>query len=350
MIPVWHRVRWALSVIAAAGVALVALFTVLRLFHYDAAAAFRALWLGSVGSWYALTSGSLVRAVPLILTGLAVTLAFRAGVFNVGAEGQLLLGAIATVAVSAWLGGRGGWIGIPVAMVLGAGAGAAWAGVAAFLRLRFGVLEVISTIMLNFVAEDLVAYLVRGPLQEHEHIYPQTAAIPSGMRLGSVLPGSRLHWGILVALALAVGLWGVLRHTAEGFRFRAIGANPFAARAAGRIDVERVATRALLLSGALAGLAGVLEVSGVTYTLYENLSPGYGFTAIAVAVLARLHPLGVLGSGFFFAALETGATAMQRDAGVPSVVASVMEAIVILAVLAAMHIRRRGGGQPVTPG
>jgi general nucleoside transport system permease protein len=335
------RVRAAAAAAVLSLAALLALFFALRLSHYDAPAAMRALWTGSVGSWYALTSGTLVRAVPLILTGLAVALAFRAGVFNVGAEGQLLLGAIAAVAAGAFLGDRVGSLGVAFMLAAGAASGAAWAGIAAFLRLRFGVLEVISTIMLNFVAEDLVSYLVRGPLQEHQHIYPQTEAIPVSLRMGHVVPDSRLHWGIMVAIGLAVGLWWTLAHTAAGFRLRAIGANPFAAHIAGRISVDRTATTALLLSGALAGLAGAVEVSGVTYALYENLSPGFGFTAIAVAVLAGLHPLGVLGSGVLFAALETGATAMQRDAGVPSVLASVLEAGVILVAVGLIQIRRR---------
>jgi general nucleoside transport system permease protein len=337
----WTTLRTGLVAAAVSAFALVTLFFGLAFLHYDALGALGALWTGSVGSWYALTSGTLVRAIPLILTGLAVTVAFRGGVFNVGAEGQLLLGAIAAAVVVALVGNHGGWGLALVALFFGAVAGAAWAGIAAYLRLRFGVLEVISTIMLNFVAEDLVSYLVRGPLQEHRHIYPQSETMPAAMRLSHILPNSRLHWGIVLAVALAVGVWWVLGHTAAGFRLRVIGANPFAARVSGRIRVDRVAALALVLSGALAGLAGALEVTGVTYALYENLSPGYGFTAIAVAVLAGLHPLGVLGSGLVFAALETGATAMQRDAGVPSVLASVLEALAILSVLGAVQLRRR---------
>jgi simple sugar transport system permease protein len=278
----------------------------------------------------------------LILAGLAVSLAFRAGVFNIGAEGQVLLGAVAAAAFGVSISQSFGRAALPIALALGAAGGALWAGIAAFLRFQLGVLEVISTIMLNFVAEDLVAYLVRGPLQEHRHIYPQTETIPVAMRLGHILPGTRLHWGLALAGLLAVGIWWALRSTAGGFRLRVVGVNPSAARVAGRIAVTRVAIRAFLFSGAIAGLAGALEVTGVTYALYENLSPGYGFTAIAVAVLARLHPLGVLCSGVLFAALETGAIAMQRDAGVPSVLASVIEATAILIILGVIHIRQRG--------
>jgi simple sugar transport system permease protein len=205
------------------------------------------------------------------------------------------------------------------------------------------VLEVISTIMLNFVAADLVGYLVRGPLQEPTHAYPQSQPIPSGAHLPLLLPGTRLHWGIVIAIVCAAALWWALRSTAAGFRVRAIGRNPEAARLAGRIDVERTASRVLLASGALAGLAGAIEITGVTYALYENISPGYGYTAIAVALLAGLDPLGVVATGVLFGALESGALAMQRQANVPAVAVSVVEAALVLVVLAA--IRWRGGAR-----
>jgi ABC-type uncharacterized transport system permease subunit len=304
-----------------------------------------AFWRGAFGSRYALFSATLVRAVPLTLTGLAVAVAFRAGVLNIGAEGQFLAGAVAAVATGAaamalhWGNAAQHWVALPTALAAGAILGALWAGIAAWLRRRFGVLEVISTIMLNFVALDAVAYLVRGPLQEPLHIYPQTAALSAGMHLPMLVPGTRLHIGFALAVVAAVVAWYVLRTTAGGFRLRASGANPFAAASAGGIDVARATTRAFLASGALAGLAGAVEVTGVTFALYENISPGYGYTAIAVALLAGLRPLGVIAAGILFAALEAGAAAMQRDAGVPSVVAAVIEAAVILLVLLAQQMR-----------
>jgi general nucleoside transport system permease protein len=298
-----------------------------------------ALWRGAFGSRYAFLSATLVRAVPLTLTGLAVAVAFRAGVLNIGAEGQFLAGATAAVALAALTTGLGWsapaqrWVGLPACLLAGVVLGAAWAGIAAWLRRRFGVLEVISTIMLNFVALEGVGYLVRGPLEEPLHIYPQTAALPDALHLPILVPGSRLHAGFAIAVAAALIAWYVLRGTAGGFRLRASGANPHAAASAGEIDVARTATRAFLVSGALAGLAGAIEVTGVTYALYENISPGYGYTAIAVALVADLNPLGVILAGILFGALEAGSAAMQRDAGVPSVVASVIEAGVILFVL-----------------
>jgi simple sugar transport system permease protein len=309
---------------------LIGIPVLLRLLGFDPLSALAALWSGSIGSSYALTSGSLVRATPLILTGLAVAIAFRAGVFNIGAEGQLLVGAAAATAIALAPRVPAGRLTTVLALLGGGIAGGAWAGVAAVLRARFRVLEVLSTILLNFVAVYLVSYLVRGPLQEPLHIYPQSSTIPLAARLPRLAESSRLHAGFVVAVAVAVVTWWILRYTAAGFRIRAAGANPDAAQSAGQIDVIRATTRAFLVSGAIAGLAGAVEVTGVTFALYENISPGYGYTGIAVALLARLNPLGTVATGLLFGALEAGATAMQRDAGVPSVTVSIVEALIIL--------------------
>jgi len=304
-----------------------------------------ALWTGSFGSWYAFTSATLVRTVPLLLTGSAVALAFRAGVLNIGAEGQLLIGAAgATAAALAMPVSVGVALPIAVALLTAAIGGALWAGVAGFLRTRYGVLEVISTIMLNFVALHVVSYLVRGPLQEPTHIYPQSAGIRDALRLPRIPGTGRLHAGLLLGVLLAAAAGWVLRFTAAGFRVVAVGESATAAASAGGIDVQKTTTRVFLLSGALAGLAGATEVLGVTFALYENISPGYGYTAIAVALLARLDPWRVVASAVLFGALEAGAGAMQRDAGVPSTLVSVIEAVLILAVVAAQSVRRRRMG------
>lgn len=307
---------------------------------YDVARALRALWLGSVGSRYALMSATLVRVIPLILTGCAVAVAFRAGVFNIGAEGQLLAGAAAATAIALALPSLGAAT-LLLALATGAAAGGAWAGIAAALRARFGVLEVISTIMLNFVALYGVSYAVRGPLQEPTHGYPQTASIANQVRLPALPGGGRLHLGLVVAIAaVAIAGWA-MRHTAAGFRALAVGENPSAAASAGLIDVRAVSTTAFVVSGALAGLAGAVEVLGVTYALYEDLSPGYGYTAIAVALLAGLDPWRVPLAALLFAALEAGAGAMQRDAGVPASLVATIEALIIIAVIALQARRTR---------
>jgi simple sugar transport system permease protein len=236
-----------------------------------------------------------------------------------------------------------------LALVLGAAGGAGWAGIAAMLRARFGVLEVISTIMLNFVALYAVSYLVRGPLQEPTHAYPQTTAIGAAVRLGQIPGAGRLHVGLVLALAVAAVAGWMLRHTAAGFRLLAVGESASAAASAGLIDVGAVTARAFLASGALAGLAGAVEVLGVTYALYENISPGYGYTAIAVALLAGLDPWRVILSAVLFAGLEAGAGAMQRDAGVPSTLVSTVEALLILAAVGAQTLRSRASGVPAVP-
>lgn len=328
----------SLFVLLLYGVVLLASLVLLLLAGgYPAGAALSALWYGSVGSWYAFTSATLVRAIPLMLTGCAVAIAFRAGLFNIGAEGQLIAGATASTAIALAM-PHGGPATTIVALMAGAATGALWAGIAAILRARFGVLEVISTIMLNFVALHAVSYLVRGPLQEPTHVYPQSSSLADGLHLAR-LPGSgRLHLGLLIALALLGGSGWAFRHTAAGFRMLAVGISSSAAECAGQVNIARTTRNAFIASGAVAGLAGAVEVLGVTFALYENLSPGYGYTAIAVALLAGLDPWRIVLSATLFGALEAGAGAMQRDAGVPSTLVSVIEALIILAIVAAQAL------------
>ena len=303
----------------------------------DAAAA---MLSGAFGSWNTFVSITLVRSVPLILTGLAVALAFRAGVWNIGAEGQLYAGATAAVFVGLRFSGLPTLILLPFILGAAATAGALWALLPTFMRLRLGVGEVITTILMNFVAIYLAAYMVHGPLQESRGVFPQTDRIAEAARLPALLPGSRLHVGFALALLLAGVLAVLLGRTRFGFQVRAVGAAPAAAQVSGRIDTRRVLAISFLASGAIAGIAGGVEISGLTYALYENLSPGWGYTAIAVALLAGLSPSGVVLTGIFFGALQAGAGAMQRDAGIPAAWVGVVEALVILAVLGLDRARR----------
>lgn len=297
--------------------------------------AFGALVGGALGSPQRFVSFTLVRSVPLILTGLAVTAAFRTGVWNIGAEGQLYAGAIAGVWIGLNAEGMSPVIAIPLALVAAGTAGAAWAAIPALMKLRLGVGEVITTILMNFVAIHAVSFVVHGPLQEARGVFPQTDPVAEAVRLPSVIPGTRLHLGFLLAVGLAIALWAFFRYTAEGFRWRAVGASPRVALLSGRVNPGRTMFVAFLVSGVCAGLAGGIEVSGRSFALLENLSPGWGYTAIAVALLAGLDPLAVIVTGVFFGALEAGAGAMQRDAGIPAVWVDGIEALVILAVLAA---------------
>ena len=322
----------------AAGIAVLALTLVAT--GHDPVVALGAMWRGAFGSWDTILSAVLPRSIPLIVIGLGIGLAFRTGALNIGAEGQFYAGAIAATWAGLHLNGWPAPLAIAALLTTSILAGVLWVAVPVLLRVRFGVLEVISTLLLNFVADALVSWMVQGPLQEAKRIYPQSDPIAASARLPQV-PGTRLHLGLLLAIGLAVVLWVIYRRTLWGFQLRATGAGPLAAGIAGRIDTKKMLATALLLSGGIAGLAGGIEVSGVSYALFQSLSPGYGFTGIAVALLARLDPLGTIATGLLFAALEAGAGGLQREAGVPAVLVYLIEAVIIIVVLLSDTIARR---------
>lgn len=303
----------------------------------DPLVVFGALLEGAFGSGDGLSEVA-VKACPLALCGLGIAVAFRAGMWNVGAEGQLLMGALAVAWLAPSLGAAPAWVGMPLLFAAAMFGGAAWAAVPGWLKVRRGVSEVISTIMLNFVAAAVISYLVQGPLMESGGAYPQSDAIPEGLRLPRFFPPARLHLGVMVALAAGLAVAFAVHRTVFGFQLRAIGLNPRAARLAG-FPVQRQALLALAIGGALAGLAGGIEVAAVTFRLYERFSPGYGFTAIAVALLGRLDPLGVVVAALFFGVLEAGSIAMQRSAGVSAVLVLVIQATVILFLVALERTR-----------
>ncbi|MCY3547995.1 MAG: ABC transporter permease [Gemmatimonadetes bacterium] len=323
----------------------------LALGGHSPAEAFAALAQGAFGSWDRFVSFTLVRATPLLLTGLAVAFAFRARVWNIGAEGQLHAGALAGVAVALALPGAGAVLVLPVTLLAAAAAGALWASVPAAMKTGMGVGEVITTLLMNFVALFLAQFLVQGPLRESRGVFNQTDEIPAAAHLPAVLPDTRLHAGFLLGILIAVALWLYLTRTPGGFRIRAAGASVRAAEVSGRFSVTPVIWLSFLASGAIAGLAGWIQIAGVTHRMYEGLSPGWGYTAIAVALLARLHPLAVVVTAIVFGALSAGGGAMQREAGVPEVWVRGIEALVILAVLTADRIvqgmaRRAASGAP----
>jgi general nucleoside transport system permease protein len=278
---------------------------------------------GSIGSRFALT-GTLLKAVPLMLTGLAVALAFRAGVWNIGAEGQFIAGALAGLLAAP--------LGAVASLVAAMLAGAAWASIATLLRLWRGAPEVLTTILLNFIAIHLLGWCVSGPMQERAAQYPQTDAAVA------TLPPFA---GIAIAICACLGSWWILYRTSEGLRLRATGFNPFAARWAG-INVNAQITRAMAMSGAMAGLAGGVELLGVTHRLFERFASGYGYSGIAVALLAQLHPLATIASALFFGALATGAGELQRTANISSAVATLGQAIVIVALIVFGSLEARG--------
>jgi simple sugar transport system permease protein len=316
-----RQVRFTIAIVAAT-VAIVVLALCGIAFGRGPGELLSILASGSVGSSFAL-QGTLLKSVPLLLTGLSVALAFRAGVWNIGGEGQFLAGAL-----GAFLGARYGMFAALAASVI---AGAIWASIATAMRLWRNAPEVLTTILLNFIAIHLLGYAVNGPLQEASGKYPQSDAIPATAML-PMLGDGELHAGVIIAVAVAIGAWFLLYRTAEGLRLRAMGFNPSAAKWAG-VNVNAQLVRAMAISGAMAGLAGGIELLGVTHRLFERFAAGYGYAGIAVALLAQLHPLGTIASALFFGALTTGSGELQRTAGISSMVSTLAQAIVILAMI-----------------
>lgn len=323
------------------------LVLIVRLVGASPFAVAKALWDGAFGSPYSL-SETLVQTCPLLLTGLGVAVAFRSGLFNIGAEGQFLVGAMA----AAWAGTRADVpvpLHLPLVMLAGVIAGGLWAGIAGLFKVYRGVQEVLSTLLLNFVALQTLSWMVRGPLQEAAKGFPQSDSIGVPARLVLLVPHTRLHAGVLLALFCAALVWFLLTWTVGGFALRVVGSGEKAAEAAG-IPVRRTVLLTFFLSGALSGLAGAIQISGVTYLLSDSYSPGYGYTAIAVALLANLSPLAVIPSALFFGALTAGSNVVQqRITGIPSVVVQVLQAIVLLSFLGyawarEQRLRREAGG------
>ncbi len=298
--------------------------------------AYALLLEGGFGSRFAWTE-TLTRATPLILTGLAAAVAFRARLFNIGAEGQLYAGALAAVAVGGLHGGTGfeasPWILLPAMMLAAALAGALLLLVPALLKSRLGVDEVVTTLLLNFIVLLFVSAMLDGPMKDPSAMgWPQSVAIQDALQLDKLIERSRVHTGLLWALVLAVALWALLRSTTTGFEIRAVGANARAAAFAG-MPVGWVTVKVALLSGALAGLAGAIEVAGRASYVTLDMSPGYGYSGIVIAMLAALHPLGVVAAAVFVAGLLVGADSMSRAVNVPTYIADVIVAVALIAVL-----------------
>ncbi len=293
---------------------------------------------GAFGSLFALTE-TLTRAVPLILTGLVAAVAFRARLFNIGAEGQLYAGAMAAVAVGGLHGGTGLEWPLPLLFITMLAA-AALAGALlllgpALLKSRLGVDEVVTTLLLNFIVLLGVSALLDGPMKDPTAMgWPQSVALNPELELSRLVEGMRLHTGLLIALVLAVALWALLRFSVLGFAIRATGANARAAAFAG-VPVTRTVVLVALLSGALAGLAGAIEVAGRTGYVTQDMSPGYGYSGIVIAMLAGLHPLAVVAAAVFVAGMLVGADSMSRAVGVPTYLADVLVATALIAVLVA---------------
>lgn len=284
----------------------------------------------------------LLKAVPLILIGAGLCVAFRCRMWNIGAEGQFYAGAVTATLVGVSFEGLSAWLYLPVIMLAGAFGGAVWGGIAGYLKVRFQASEIVTTIMLNYIALIGTSYLVTGPLKDANAAYPQSARLFREAWIPNLIPGTRLHIGILVALVLALALYVFLYRSSAGYAMRVVGINPFAAAYAG-IKARGNMLAAMCISGGMAGLAGAFEVAGVTRRLYQSISPGYGFEGIAVALLAGNNPLGAILSGGLFAVLRSGAELMQITSQVPQVLVLVIQGIVILSVVGFAAFRWRPG-------
>lgn len=341
----------AIATLAALAVGAV----MLALLRANPLEAYAALIEGAFGSRNAIAD-TLVKGTPLLMVGLGICIAFRGGVINIGGEGQLVAGALGATWVALALPGWPGWIIIPVCMTAGFLAGAVWGGIPGALKAYFNVNEILSTIMLNQIAVQGMNFLLRGPmidpiqLQAASRI-PQTARFARAADLPRLVP-TRLHLGTAVAVILAVLVYIFLWRTTYGYRIRAVGLNPHAARYAG-IRVERYIVLSLLLSGAFAGLGGSIQVLGVHHRMFTDGSAtgftgGAGFNGIVAALFGKLHPLGTIPASFLFGALLVGANKLQRAMQVPSALITALNGLVVVFVVSSEIWSRRRAQRRVT--
>lgn len=305
---------------------------------FDPLEAYGLLLQGSVGGVREIGE-TLVRSTSLILTGLAVGFAFRCRLWNIGAEGQLYFGAIGAVVIALTAVGQIPVFGVIIAIIFGAIFGGAWAAIAGLLKSRLGVNEIIVTIMLNFIAILFVDFLVRGGPLQAVGFEPQTELIPLTAQLPILIEGTRLHAGFLLAIGAAILVFLILFKSKLGFSLRATGVNPKAASYAG-IDIKKSILITIIISGAIAGIAGAALVQGVNDRLLPHISPGYGFIAIVIALLGREHPLGIVFVAVFFGALMSGANLMYQTMGIPVAIAGTLQALVLIFALIGEFIAR----------
>jgi ABC-type uncharacterized transport system permease subunit len=293
---------------------------------------YTAMFRGAFGTVPNFTE-TLVKAIPLMLTGLGVSIAFRMEFWNIGAEGQLTFGGIATAWVALfWSGGIPSVLVLPVALIVGMAAGAVWAGIPAVLNARLKVNETLTTLMLNYVAILFSEHLYYGPWRDPKgYGFPGTAPFPEAAWLPRI--AGRAHLGLIFALFLALVLWFAIKRTRWGFEVSIIGRNRTAARFLG-IDIGRTIVASMLLSGALSGLAGACEVTGISRRLQQGLSIGYGYTAIIVAWLAQLNPIAILFVAVLMAGLSVGGDQVQMIMRLPAAMGMVLQGLILFPMLA----------------
>ena len=287
----------------------------------------------------------LVKSTPLLLTGAAVTWAFTGGYYNIGAEGQLYAGAVAATAIGLQMNGVSPWLAIPLIVAGGFVAGMVWALTPALLKVKLAIDEVVTTLLLNSVMLFIVSALLNGPWRNPVSQWPQSPDIAAAAIFPRLLPRARLHFGFLLAIGVLLVVWFIFRYTGLGVRMKAVGLAPLAARFAG-ISVGRTLLIAALVSGGIAGLAGVSEIAGIHYHLIDAISPGYGYTGIIVATLGGLNVWGMAAAALFIGLIDTGAQTVSRALGVPVYLGDIIQATLLLVTLALLplqgyRIRRR---------
>ncbi len=335
----------ALAPIIAILLALVAGGVLLLILGADPLQAYGTMIDGAFGSQAALLR-TLTRATPLLIIAIGICIAFRAGVINIGAEGQVFVGAIVAVSFSLGLGAAlPAWLLAPLTLIVGFLGGAFWGAIPGYLKARFDVNEILSTVMMNEIAVQLLLYLLSGPMIDPKQIeagtrIPQSAQIPEAAWLARLAPPSQVHVGLFIGLAMAVVVYLLLWRTTLGYRIRAVGQNKNASRYAG-ISVPRYLMLALVLSGGLAGLAGAVELQGINHRMVEGFAVGYGFSGIVVALFGRLHPIGAIPSAFLFGALLVGADKMQRTMQVPSATVTALQGLIVIFVVSSDIFVRR---------
>lgn len=327
------RLNNAIAVLIAILVALLISITLIWMAGANITLAFQSLYEGAFGGKRRILE-TLVQAVPLIFTGLAMTIAFRAKVWNIGAEGQLYAGAILATGVSMYMGNFPQWVAIIILILMSLLGGAIWGGIAGFIKVKFGVSEIIITVLMNFLISYLLSYLLSGPWQDPSSFYYQSKILPESTIFPTLYQQSRLHLGFPLSIVLSFIVYVILRKTPFGFEVRALGGNPKAAEYKG-VNTQTMIIIVMALSGGIAGLAGGSELAGIHHRLRLNFSTGYGFMGIPVALLARENPLLVILIAIFFGALINGSTGMQIATGVPTALIQALQGIILICVLTA---------------
>jgi ABC-type uncharacterized transport system permease subunit len=323
-----------LAYLAGVAVSLVLFSAILLVFGYSPPASLETIALGSFGTVFN-ASATLFQTIPFLLCALAFLVPFKARFYNIGVEGQLYLGALTAFLAATQVGGINTAIAIPIVAAAGFLGGALWLAVPLIMKVKLQVNEIFPTLVLNFVATDLVNWLTSGPLKDPNAVNPQTPPVPSSAWLPSLIPSTQLTAGIIIAILAAVVVYFIIYKTVVGFEIRASGANPRAATAGG-VSVTRSVIVVGLLSGGLAGLGGMIIVTTGNHYLVQNFSPGYGYQGIGVATLANFHPIGAVFAAVLYSALWIGGESLQRlpgNSAVPIELIYVLQATIVLSVL-----------------